>query len=100
MIIDTGQEPVADIALRLRHSSFNRPRELCPMLVAGWDMTSIFPDGDDAGRHAQTLHSSLVVLILYYLDNRKTRNEPLPWWLTLFGISYTASTARIYALFP
>lgn len=70
------------------------------MLAAGWDMILVFPDGDDAGKLAQMLHSSLVLLILYYLDTRKTRNEPLPWWLTLFGVSYTASTARIYALFP
>ena len=63
-------------------------------------MTSVFPSGDDAGALAQMLRSSLVFLILHYLDQRKTKNQPLPWWLALFAISYTATTVRVYALFP
>ena len=63
-------------------------------------MTSVFPNGDDAGPLARMLRSSLVFLILHYLDERKTKNQPLPWWLALFAISYTATTVRVYALFP
>ena len=63
-------------------------------------MTSVFPSGDDAGPLARMLRSSLVFLILHYLDQRKTKNHPLPWWLALFAISYTATAVRVYALFP
>lgn len=97
---DIGHEPIPDIALRLRCQSFDRSPELCPLLVAGWDMTSVFPSGDDAGPLARMLRSSLVFLILHYLDQRKTKNHPLPWWLALFAISYTATAVRVYALFP
>ena len=45
------------------------------MLAAGWDLTSVFPDGDDAGKPAQILYSSLVLHIVYTRFLRTYKND-------------------------
>lgn len=49
---------------------------------------------------ASALHPTLIILILYYLDNRESVNSVAPWWLFLFGVHYTAYGFQISAHYP
>jgi hypothetical protein len=49
---------------------------------------------------AQVFHQTIIVLILYYLDTRRSIDEPLPSWMYLCGIVYDADGFDIVAHYP
>ncbi|PVF92488.1 hypothetical protein CPB86DRAFT_183763 [Serendipita vermifera] len=55
---------------------------------------------DTCAQLAASLHPSLVILVLYYLDTRTSLMSPLPPWLFLYGIVYTEKGVIIWAHYP
>jgi hypothetical protein len=49
---------------------------------------------------ATAFHATLILLILYYLDTRKTTIATLSDWLFLYGIEYTEHGVMIHAHHP
>lgn len=49
---------------------------------------------------AASFNATLIIFILYYLDNRPHRRAPLPEWLFLWGIVYTEYGFIICVHFP
>jgi hypothetical protein len=42
----------------------------------------------------------LIILILFYLDTRKSTDDPAPWWLFIPGIDYTENGFIVAAHYP
>jgi len=98
LVTDIGHELVPDIALGLRCQLFDRPPELCPMLVAGWHMTLFFRVETMLVRLRECSDLLSVFLILHYLNQRKTKKLVLTFVAgSIYNIIYCNN--RVYALF-
>jgi len=51
-------------------------------------------------RLAQIFHHTIIILILYYLDTRRSTEEPLPSWMYLCGVLYNGSGFDVVAHYP
>jgi hypothetical protein len=49
---------------------------------------------------AQVFHQTIIVLILYYLDTRRSMDDPLPSWMYLYGIVYDDDGFDTVAHYP
>jgi hypothetical protein len=49
---------------------------------------------------AVAFHATLIILILYYLDNRTSPSDPLPEWLYLYGIEYIEHGFVVHVHYP
>jgi hypothetical protein len=49
---------------------------------------------------AVAFHATLIILILYYLDNRTSASDPLPEWLYLYGIEYIEHGFIVHVHYP
>lgn len=49
---------------------------------------------------AVAFHATLIILILYYLDNRSCASDPLPEWLFLYGIEYIEHGFVVHVHYP
>lgn len=49
---------------------------------------------------SQFLQGTLITLILYYLDTRLAVEEPLPSWMMLYSLTFSASKFELFANIP
>jgi hypothetical protein len=49
---------------------------------------------------AASAQATLIILIIFYLDTRKSTEDPAPWWLFVPGIDYTENGFVIAAHYP
>jgi hypothetical protein len=78
-------------------SDFIWSKRIVPVLIAAQY------GGDNEGlaveQLAQAFHSTIILLILYYLDTN-TEGLPIPEWMILFGIIYHEGGIFIQQFFP
>jgi hypothetical protein len=94
-----GIAPNPDIAVRAAVSSEWWPN-LRPVLFAGETKDPKMYDDNTKAQLACAFHATIILLILYYLDNRPSPDAPCPPWLFLYGIEYIDSGFKIYAHYP
>jgi hypothetical protein len=63
--------------------------DLMPIIFGGECKPQITYSKNTCAQLAVAFHSTLVILILYYLDNRTSTSDLLPNWLFIYGIEYT-----------
>lgn len=98
-LMPIGISPFPDIHVRATISP-TWPIILRPVLFAGESKDIEKYDGDTKVQLACALHATLIVLILYYLDNRPSLDAPCPHWLFLYGVEYVDDGLKIYAHYP
>ncbi|CCA75854.1 hypothetical protein PIIN_09849 [Serendipita indica DSM 11827] len=94
-----GSGPKPDLMLRLKTCE-NWKRQLCPVVFAAECKTTKTCTGDVRAQLALDLYASLIVLILFYLDQRQSEDEGLPPWMYLLGLEYTEDGVQVHAYYP
>ncbi|CAG8560533.1 10552_t:CDS:1, partial [Acaulospora colombiana] len=74
--------------------------DLKPIIFAGECKTEKTRSKNTPAQLAVAFHATLIILILYYLDNRSSGSDPLPAWLFLYGIEYTEHGFFVHVHFP
>lgn len=94
--------PKPDISYRLKSSLWSTNSRLAPTAPCTLIGEAKFSMGDDKKVLAQlaiSIHPSLLLMALHYLEHRKHHNDPIPPWMFLLGIRYFANGFKIYAYF-
>jgi hypothetical protein len=94
-----GSKPSPDVYSRVAKLQ-GWAYELLPVLFAGECKQGIKHTENTKAQLACAFHGTLVILILYYLDNRRSSTEHLPHWLYLDGVEYVENGFLIYAHYP
>jgi hypothetical protein len=87
-----------DVASIPSKSKFMWSRQLAPVLIAAQ-----YGGKDEqlaVEQLAQAFHSTIILLILYYLDTNTTERRPIPEWMILFGVIYHEGGIMIQEFFP
>ncbi|CAG7850322.1 SubName: Full=Uncharacterized protein {ECO:0000313/EMBL:CCA75764.1} [Serendipita indica DSM 11827] len=97
-----GTDPSPDIYNRADINTLDWGNEkLMPVFFAGECKPSHkYDEWDVPAQLASAFHGTLVILVLYYLDNRANTRDPLPPWLFLYGIGYTEKNVMVYSHHP
>jgi hypothetical protein len=74
--------------------------DLMPVIFAGECKTKKSQNKRTRVQLAVAFHATLIILILYYLDNRSSVSDPLPQWLYLYGIEYTEHGFVVHVHYP
>jgi hypothetical protein len=92
------QIPVIDYTCRARHVSFGHNQIFQPLLFAAQHI------GRDPCRAIEQLalafQPMMTLFILYYLDTRAHAEEPMPYWMVLFGAVYHENGLLVQAYYP
>ena len=94
-----GSNPSPDIYSRIAEMLGWAPT-LLPVLFAGECKRGVSHTKNTKAQLACAFHATLIILVLYYLDNRRSSTEPLPPWLYLDAIDYVENGFLIYAHYP
>jgi hypothetical protein len=94
-----GSNPSPDVYSRVAELQ-GWASKLLPVLFAGECKQGDKHTENTKAQLACAFHATLVILVLYYLDNRRSSTEPLPHWLYLDAVDYVENGFLIYAHYP
>ncbi|PVF96946.1 hypothetical protein CPB86DRAFT_874528 [Serendipita vermifera] len=97
----SGACPRPDIFARVNFDdNLGWYEDLKPIIFGGECKTQKTQSKNTPAQLAVAFHATLIILILYYLDNRSCASDPLPGWLYLYGIEYTEHGFVVHVHFP
>lgn len=97
-----GSHPSPDMYLRAISGSISKDWDpsLSPVLFAAECKQAQTHTINTRAQLATAFQASLIILILYYLDTRHSRDSACPPWLFLYGIEYVEHGMWIHAHYP
>ncbi|PVF91638.1 hypothetical protein CPB86DRAFT_878409 [Serendipita vermifera] len=95
-----GSIPSPDKYVRVPSRYLKWNRTLLPILFAIENKTFITQSENTGAQLAAAFHSTLIILVLYYLDTRRELNSALHPWLFLYGLECTKFGVCIRAHYP
>jgi len=94
-----GSSPSPDVYSRVVEMRGWAPT-LLPVLFAGECKQKFTHTKNTKAQLACAFNATLIILVLYYLDNRQSSTTPLPHWLYLDAVDYVENGFLIYAHYP
>lgn len=96
-----GTLPSPDLYVRARIQDWHGwTPDLLPIIFAGECIKKQGNKDHAPGHLAAAFHATLILLVLMYLDTRRSSSEMMPAWMYLYGLAYDEQGFSVYIHFP
>jgi hypothetical protein len=89
---------ICGVVGRPTYSALQWDDRVTPVLFCAQDIYG--DEAEAAARVALSVHLTLTILILYYLDTRQQTDQPLETWMIIYSVTYDETQLRFQANYP